>query len=100
MTDNVLSQGLAQNKSIMTTFNSIDNINRITFGNTTFYIEMAKDSLYDFSKEQVQHILTHVNNVSQHVKVDVTKVFTRFNFLELPSLDIYTMRCYTPLTQH
>jgi len=32
MTDNVLSQGwLAKNKSIMTTFNSINNIHRIVF---------------------------------------------------------------------
>ena len=35
MTDNVLSQGwLAKNKSIMTTFNSIDNIYHIAFVNT------------------------------------------------------------------
>ena len=61
----------------MTTFNSIDNIYHIAFGNTIFNIEMAKDSLYDFSKEQVQHILTHVNHVSQHVKVDITKVFAK-----------------------
>ena len=78
MNDNVLSQEwLAQNKSIMTTFNSIDNIYRIAFGNTTFHISMAKDSLYYLSKEQVQQILTHVNNVSQHVKVDITKVFSK-----------------------
>ena len=33
ITDNVLSQGwLAKNKSIMTTFNSIDNIYHIAFG--------------------------------------------------------------------
>ena len=37
MAYNILSQGwLAQNKSIMTTFNSIDNIYQIAFGNTTF----------------------------------------------------------------
>ena len=77
MNDNVLSQGwLAQNKSIMTTFNSIDNNYRIAFGNTTFLISMAKDSLYNLRKEQVQQILTHVNYVSQHVKVDITKVFS------------------------
>ena len=52
MTDNVLSQGrLAQIKSIMTTFNSIDNIYRIAFGNTTFRISMARDSLYYLSEE-------------------------------------------------
>ena len=46
MTDNALSQEwLAQNKAIMTTFDGIDNIYRIAFGNTTFHIEMAKDSL-------------------------------------------------------
>ena len=78
MTDNVLSQGwLAQNNSIMTTFNSIDNIYRITFGNTTFHILMAKDSLYYLSKEQVQQILTHLNDISQHVKVDMTKAFSK-----------------------
>jgi hypothetical protein len=78
MTDNVLSQGwLAKHKSIMTTFNSIDNTYRIAFGNTIFNVEMAKDSLYYLSKEQVQQILTHVNHVTQHVKVDVTKVFTK-----------------------
>ena len=77
MTDNVLSQGWpAQNKSIMTTFNSIDNIYRIAFGNTTFHISMAKDSLY-LRKEKVQQILKHVNNVSQHVKVDIMKVFSK-----------------------
>ena len=65
MTDNVLSQGwLAKNKSIMTTFNSIDNIYRIAFGNTIFNIEMSKDSLYYLSKEQVQQILTHVNHLT------------------------------------
>ena len=45
----------------------------MAFGNTTFHISMAKDSLYYLTKEQVQQILTHVNNVSQHVKVDITK---------------------------
>ena len=44
MTDNVLSQRwLAQNKFLMATFNGIDNIYRIAFGNKTFLI---KDSLY------------------------------------------------------
>ena len=38
---------------------------------------MAKDYLYYLSKEQVQQILTHVNNVSQHVKVDITKDFSK-----------------------
>ena len=78
MTDNVLSQGwLAKNKSIMTTFNSIDNIYCIAFGNTIFNIEMAKDFLYYLSKEQEKQILAHVNQVTQHVKVDITKVFTK-----------------------
>jgi len=46
MRDNILSQGqLEKNKSIMTRFNSIENIYRIAFGNTIFHIEMAKDSL-------------------------------------------------------
>jgi len=49
----------------MTTFNSIDNIYRIAFGNTIFNIEMAKDSLHYLSKEQVQQILTHVNHVTR-----------------------------------
>ena len=38
---------------------------------------MAKDSFYYLSKEQIQQILTHVNNVSQRVKVDITKVFCK-----------------------
>ena len=54
----------------MTTFNSIDNIYRIDFGNTIMLIEMAKESLYYLSDEQVQQILTHV-------KVDITKFFTK-----------------------
>ena len=54
MTDNVLSQRwLAQNKSMMTSFNSIDYVYRIAFGNTAFHISMAKDSLHYLSKEQV-----------------------------------------------
>ena len=36
---------------------------------------MAKDSLYYLSKEQ--KIFTHINDVSQHVKVDITKVFIK-----------------------
>ena len=76
MTDDVLSQGwLAKNKSIMTTFNNIDNIYHIASGNTIFHVETAKDSLCYLSKEQVQQILTYVNNFSQHVKGDITKVF-------------------------
>ena len=54
----------------MTTFNNIDNIFRIAFRNTTFHIEMAKDSLYRLSKELSQQILTCVNNISQRVKVE------------------------------
>jgi len=38
---------------------------------------MTKDSLYYLSKEQVQQILTHANNIFQHVKVDITKVFSK-----------------------
>ena len=47
---------VGKNKSIMTTFNSVDNIYRIAFGNTIFNIvfEMVKDSLNYLSKEQVQ----------------------------------------------
>ena len=60
----------------MTTSNSIDNIYRMVFGNTTFHISMAKDSLYYLSKEQVQQILLPVNNISQ-VQVDITKVFSK-----------------------
>ena len=47
MTDHVLSQGwLVKYKSVTTTFNSIYNTHHITLGNTTFHIEMEKDSLY------------------------------------------------------
>jgi len=78
MTDNVLSQGwLAKNKSIMTTYNSIDNVYCIAFGHTTFRIEMANDSLYYLSKDQVRQILAHVNNIDNNVKIDVTKVFSK-----------------------
>ena len=57
---------------------SIDNIYRIAFGNISFYVEMSNDySLYYLSEEQVQQILTHVNNISQHVKVDIKKVFIK-----------------------
>ena len=81
MTNNVLSQGwLAQNESTMTTFNSIDNIYRINFVNTTFHISMENDSLYYLSKEPIQQILIHVNNISQHVKVDITKLFSKEQF--------------------
>ena len=53
MINNVLSQEwLAKNKSIMTIFNSIDNIYRIAFENTIFHIEMAKDSLHYLNKQQ------------------------------------------------
>ena len=78
MTDNVLSQGwLAKYKSIMTTYNSIDNVYCIAFGHTTFRIEMANDSLYYLSKDQVRQILAHVNNIDNNVKIDVTKVFSK-----------------------
>ena len=74
MTDNILSQGwLAQTKSIMTKFNCINNMYRIDFGNTTSHISMEKETLYYLSKEQVQQILTHLNNISQNVKVDIMK---------------------------
>ena len=63
MTGNVLSQvWLVQNKSIMTTFNSIDIIYRIALEIQHIHIEMAKDSLYDLIKQQVQQLLSHVNN--------------------------------------
>ena len=61
----------------MTTFNSIDNIYRIDFGNTTFYISIAKDFLHYLSEEQVRQISTYVNNISQYVKLDITKVLTK-----------------------
>ena len=60
----------------MTTLNSIDDIYRIVYGNTTFHIEVAKNSFDNLSKEQVQQILTHIN-ISQHVKVNITKTFTK-----------------------
>ena len=41
------------------------------------HIEKAKDSLYYFCKEQVIQILVHVNNFPQHVKIDITIVFTK-----------------------
>ena len=78
MTDNVLSQcWLAKSKSIMTTYNSIDNVCCISFGNTTFRIEMPNDSLYYLSKDQVRKVLALVNNIDNNVKIDVTKVFSK-----------------------
>ena len=41
---------------------------------------MAKDSLYYLSKEQIQQISTHVNSISHHVEVDITKVFSEEQF--------------------
>ena len=60
----------------MTTYNSRDNVYCIVFGNTTFLIEMANDSLYNLSKDQIRKNLAHVNNIDNHVKIDVTKVFS------------------------
>ena len=78
MTDNILSQGrLAKNKSIMTTYNSIHNVYCIAFAHTTFRVEMANDSIYSLSKDQVQKSLARVNNIDNHVKIDVTKVFSK-----------------------
>jgi hypothetical protein len=78
ISDNIISQGwLAENKSIITTFNSVDNSYTIAFGATKFRINMANDRLYYLSKDQIKQILTHVNNVTNLVKVDKGTVFTK-----------------------
>ena len=61
----------------MTTNNSIDNVYCIAFVHTTFRIEMANDSLYYLSKDQVQNILAYVNDIDNNVKIDVTKLFSK-----------------------
>ena len=75
MTDNVLSQGwLEKNKSVMTTYNSIDNVYCTAFGHTTFRI----DSLYYL---RIVEFISHVNNIDKNVKIDVTKVFSKEQFV-------------------
>ena len=49
----------------------------ILFGHTTFRIEMTNDSLCYLSKDQVRNFLAHINNIDNHVKIDVTKVFSK-----------------------
>ena len=76
--DNVMSVGwLSQFPSIVTTFSSVDNTFRVTFGATTFTIPMASDLLYYINKDQVKLLLTHVNNVTQHVTACTTTAFSK-----------------------
>ena len=67
--DNIMSIGwLSQFPSIATTYSSVDNSFRISFGNTTFTIGMTSDQLYFLTKDQVKQLLTHVNNVTNSTK--------------------------------
>jgi hypothetical protein len=67
--DNIMSVGwLSQFPSIATTYSSVDNSFRISFGNTTFTIGMTSDQLYFLTKDQVKQLLTHVNNVTNSTK--------------------------------
>ena len=101
MTDNVLSQGwLAQNKSIMTTFNSIDNIYRISFGSTAFHISMAKDFLYYLRRNKPNRYWHMSITFLNMAKETSRKYFLKNNFPDRMRWDVYVMHCYTPLTQH
>jgi hypothetical protein len=68
---------LSQFPSIVTTFSSVDNTFRVTFGATTFTIPMASDLLYYISKDQVKLLSTHVTNVTQHVTACTTTAFSK-----------------------
>jgi len=68
--DNVLALGwMTQFPTIVTTFSSLDNTFRISFGATTFSVPMASDSLYYITKDQVKQLLTHVNIVTLNNRV-------------------------------
>jgi hypothetical protein len=76
--DNVLALGwLSQFPTILTTFSSVSNSFRISFGVHIFDVPMTSDSLYYISKEQVKLILTHVNNVTTNVKANVSKAYSK-----------------------
>ena len=84
----------------MTTYNSIDNVYYIAFGHTTFRIEMANDSLYYLSKDQVRNFLAHVNNIDNHVKIDVTNVFSKEQLVRANEVRRLHYAYSTPLIQH
>ena len=76
--DNVLALGwMTQFPTIVTTFSSLDNTFRISFGATTFSVPMASDSLYYITKDQVKQLLTHVNIVTLNNRVNLTTSFTK-----------------------
>ena len=51
---------MTQSSTIITTSSSFDNTFRISFGDTTFTVPMASDSLYYITKNQVKQLLTQV----------------------------------------
>jgi hypothetical protein len=63
--------------TISTTFNSVDNSFRISFGSITFTVPMAADSLYYISKDHVKQLLTHVNMTTQNIRANVSTAFTK-----------------------
>ena len=63
--------------TILTTFISVNNSFRILFGVHIFDVPMNSDSLYYISKEQVKTILTYVNSVTNNVKADVSKAYSK-----------------------
>ena len=76
--DNVLALGwMTQFPTIVTTFSSLDNTFRISFGATTFSVPMASDSLYYITKDQVKQLLPHVNIVTLNNRVNLTTSFTK-----------------------
>ena len=82
--DNVISLGwLSQLPTILTTFISVSNLFGISFGVHIFDVPMTSDSLYYISKEKVKSILTHVNTVTNNVKADVSKAYSKSSSLEL-----------------
>ena len=75
-TDNFLSQNPPDKiSSIMTTYNSVGNVYCIAIGHATFRIEMANDSLYYLTKDQVQTVGTSQQN--HDVIIDVATVFSK-----------------------
>jgi len=74
--------------TISTTFSSVDNTFRISFGPTTFTIPMAYDLQYYISKTHVKQLLTYVNDdmITLNVIANVFTAFTNTNDGKTPSL--------------
>ena len=76
--DNVLALGcMTQFSTIVTTFRSLGNTFRISYGATTFTVPMASDSICCITKDHVKLLLTHVNVVTLNNTVKLTTTFTK-----------------------